>query len=113
MDKLKLKLCKTCVRGSCCRHGVSVCLFEVATIIKKNKHLKIRKPWFKYIGVDHEDTKSGFDFETKIVNGRCIFQGKDKRCLIYATRPSTCREFPYYKGKISHDYGELCHLEER
>ena len=65
--KPDLKLCKTCVKGSCCRHGVSACLFEVATILKKNKHLMIKKPWFIYIGVDFEHTESGFDFETKVI----------------------------------------------
>jgi len=111
--KPDLKSCKTCTQGSCCRHGVSACLFEVAEILKKNKHLKIKKPWFKYIGVDFEDTESGFDFETIIVNGKCIFQGKDMRCRIYKTRPKACREFPYWKKRVSHDYHELCHIPKK
>ncbi len=105
-----LKLCKICTHGSCCRHGVSVCLFEVARILKKNKHLKIKKPWFKYIGVDFEDTESGYDFETLVVNGKCIFQDQKMRCRIYPTRPTACREFPHWKGEVSHDYHELCHI---
>lgn len=113
LAKLDPKLCKTCFKGSCCRHGVSVCLFEVADILKKNKHLNIKKPWFDYIGVDFEDTESGFDFETKIVKGKCIFQGKDMLCRIYKTRPSACREFPHWKGKLSHDYHELCHVAKK
>jgi Fe-S-cluster containining protein len=111
--KINLKHCKTCREASCCRHGVSACLFEVAEILKKSKNLKIKKPWFVYIGVDSEDTESGFDFETKIVEGRCIFQGKDMRCRIYKIRPSACREFPHWKGKISHDYYELCHIAQK
>lgn len=111
--KPHLKLCKTCFQGSCCRVGASACLFEVATILKKNRNLKIKKPWFNYIGVDFEDTESGFDFETKVVNGKCIFQGKDMRCRIYKTRPNVCREFPYWKERVSHDYDELCHIPAR
>jgi Fe-S-cluster containining protein len=107
--KPDLKLCKVCAQGSCCRNGVSACLFEVATILKKNKNLKIKKPWFKYVGVDFEDTESGFDFETLIIDGKCIFQDKSMRCRIYMTRPSACREFPHWKGKVSYDYHWLCH----
>lgn len=106
------KVCKFCVKGSCCRDGASACLFEVARILKKNKHLKIKKPWFVYIGIDFEHTESGFDFETRRVRGRCIFQGKDMRCRIYKTRPGVCREFPYWKGRVSHDYDRLCHLAD-
>lgn len=109
MGKLNLKFCKTCVKGSCCHVGVSVCLFEVATILKKNTHLRIKKPWFKYIGIDFKHTESGFDFETKVIGGKCIFQDKNMRCRIYKTRPSACREFPHWKGKVSHDYASLCH----
>jgi Fe-S-cluster containining protein len=111
--KPDLKSCKTCSQGSCCRHGVSACLFEVATILKKNKHLKIKKPWFKYIGIDFEETESGYDFETNIINGKCIFQDKNMRCRIYKTRPSACRAFPYWKNKVSHDYRELCHIPSK
>ena len=109
MRKIDLKLCKKCAKGSCCRHGVSACLYEVATILKKNKHLKIKKPWFKYIGIDFEHTESGYDFETKVIGGKCIFQDKNMRCRIYKTRPLACREFPHWKGKVSHDYDVLCH----
>ena len=108
MSKIDLEVCKTCVEGSCCRHGVSACLFEVARILKNHRYLNIKKPWFKYIGIDFEDTESGFDFETRVVRGKCIFQAKNMRCRIYKDRPSACREFPYWKGKVSHDYKELC-----
>jgi Fe-S-cluster containining protein len=112
MKKINLRLCKTCSQGSCCRHGVSACLFEVATILKKNKHLKIKKPWFKYKGIDFVHTESGYDFETKIIRGKCIFQDKYMRCRIYKTRPLACREFPYWKGKVSHDFEVLCHMHK-
>lgn len=101
-----LALCKICDQGSCCRHGVEVDLWEVADILKYR--LDIPKPWFAYLGRS-KDFPSGFRFTTLLKDKRCIFQGEDKRCRVYAIRPRYCVEFPLEDGKKAPYYHELCH----
>lgn len=102
-----LPMCGVCGKGSCCRYGVEVDLFEVAVILKKNPSLP--KPWFEYLGRD-KNLPSGFKFTTVLRNRRCVFQDARGLCSVYEVRPRYCIEFPLEGGKRAPFYHDLCHL---
>ncbi len=107
--KLKIHdpvLCRECVVGACCRYGVEVDLFEAARILKLS--LDIPRPWFHFIRRDKR-SPSGFVFGTVLRERRCVFQGHDRRCRVYALRPRFCREFPLEDGRRAPYYLSLCH----
>ncbi len=101
-----LHLCKKCKLGSCCSDGVELDLFEVARILRKNPD--VPKPWFRYLSRDKR-FPSGFRFTTVTRGRRCVFQGADRRCAIYAIRPRFCREFPMEGDRRAPQYLYLCH----
>jgi Fe-S-cluster containining protein len=101
-----LDLCKECVVGACCREGVEVDLYEVAAILKTD--LDIPRPWFHFLRRDKR-SPSGFVFGTNLRVRRCVFQGADRRCLVYSVRPRYCREFPLEGTRRAPEYHSLCH----
>ena len=111
IDHKKLKihdpaLCRECTLGACCRYGVEVDLFEAARILAKD--LAIARPWFHFLRRDKR-FPSGFVFGTNLRKRRCVFQGHDRRCVIYDVRPRFCREFPLEDNRRAPDYLILCH----
>lgn len=105
-----LKLCKTCSKGSCCRYGVEVDLFEMARILEEP--LDIPKPWFEFLQRDKR-FPSGYKFTTVLKNRRCVFQDEKKQCRIYAIRPRFCVEFPLESGRRAPEYHSLCHRAKK
>ena len=97
--------CSDCKSGKCCRDGVDVDLEEAKRISRLR--LKIRKPWFEDLFRD-DNSPSGWVVGTAIRDNRCVFQDKNKRCLVYRLRPRYCREFPYEGGRPAPFYEELC-----
>ncbi len=108
--KPDLALCSECYRGTCCRQGVEVDLFEVAQILKMK--LDIPKPWFVFLSRDKR-TPSGYKFSTLLKNRRCIFQDDNMRCRIYEVRPRYCAEFPFEDGRVAPFYRDLCHHSKK
>ena len=100
-----LSMCTTCVTGSCCKDGVEVDLEEAKRISKLN--INLRKPWFVNLLEDSE-MPSGWSVSTTVRHGRCVFQRKDYKCMIYEYRPTFCRDFPLEKGRIAEFYNYLC-----
>ncbi len=98
--------CRECKVGSCCSDGVEIDLLEVARILRKDPD--IPKPWFRYLSRDKR-FPSGFRFTTVTRGRRCVFQGVDRRCAIYAIRPRFCREFPMEGDRLAPQYPYLCH----
>ncbi len=97
--------CPDCCSGSCCQDGVELSKEEIRQIVALSP--KVNKPWFKK--ADKKcNPEPGFEYETILVNNTCIFQDKDKRCVVYPVRPSHCREFPLEDGKLAQYYGYLC-----
>lgn len=101
----KPHVCKACKTGACCRLGVEMDLKEAAKIADLDLNLK--KPWFACLFKD-ESFSSGWGVDTVVRHGRCVFQQKDKKCLIYLYRPTACREFPLEDGKFARYYEHLC-----
>jgi len=100
-----LKNCKICKSGSCCQEGVEVTEEEMLRIEKLNP--AVEKPWFKLI--DPNDAPDpGYNHETIVRNGRCVFQRDDKLCSVYSVRPQNCADFPLELGKPALYYERLC-----
>ena len=99
-----LKLCDSCVTGSCCQDGVDVDLDEA----KKISQLKIRlkKPWFENLTKD-KDASSGWAVDTVLRNNRCVFQKENYKCLIYKYRPKHCRDFTLERDVVAKYYHYL------
>ncbi|MBU2540982.1 MAG: YkgJ family cysteine cluster protein [Candidatus Omnitrophica bacterium] len=97
--------CNGCRSGACCTDGVELSKQEMARIQAFNPNLK--KPWFRKTPKIHESAP-GFEYETRIRQGRCVFLSSDRLCAIYPVRPSNCREFPLEDGEIAEFYKLLC-----
>ena len=106
MKKRLLKICTACKTGSCCREGVELNKNEIERIEKFDPPIK--KPWFKLVDLEEYDVDPDHPYEMVLRNKRCVFQGDNKRCLIYSVRPRHCAEFPLESGKIAEYYEELC-----
>ena len=104
MHKLKID-CESCRTGDCCQEGVDVDVEEAKHISQLK--LSIKKPWFEDFFKD-ESSPSGWAVGTIVRNNRCIFQDKNKKCLIYDVRPRYCREFPHEGVTVAPFYKELC-----
>ncbi|MDD5356170.1 MAG: YkgJ family cysteine cluster protein [Candidatus Omnitrophica bacterium] len=104
-EKEFLKLCNSCISGSCCQDGVEVDLEEAKKISRLK--IKLRKPWFENLSKD-KDMPSGWAVSTTVRNNRCVFQKGNYKCLIYPHRPTYCRDFPLEHGKIAQYYHYLC-----
>lgn len=100
-----LERCKTCKSGLCCQEGVELNQEEMKRIAEFNPEVK--RPWFGLIDAEDEPDP-GYTHETLVRDGRCIFQHKDKRCLVYEVRPAYCAEFPLEDGKLAKYYKRLC-----
>ena len=100
-----LEKCTNCITGSCCKDGVEVDLEEAKKISKLN--IKLKKPWFVNLQED-ADMPSGWSLSTTVRHGRCVFQRKDYKCMIYEFRPTFCRDFPLEKGRLAEFYNYLC-----
>lgn len=103
--KKLLRRCQGCESGSCCQEGAELNKEEIRKILKFNPPIK--KPWFRLADPEYEP-EPDYPYETRLKNGRCIFQDKDKRCLIYEVRPKKCAEFPLENGKLAEYYKRLC-----
>lgn len=104
MEKL-LERCNSCKSGSCCQEGVEITEAE----IKKIEELGsvVAKPWFKVM-CPEDNPDPGYLYKTIVREGRCVFQGADKKCRVYAIRPKNCAEFPLEEGKLAQYYHDLC-----
>lgn len=104
MEKL-LERCTSCKSGSCCQEGVELSREEARRIIALAP--EINRPWFRLVHPE-DNPAPGYNYETLVKNGRCIFQAPDKKCLVYKVRPKNCAEFPLEDGKIAEYYEKLC-----
>lgn len=104
-EKEIFKICKTCLKGTCCKDGVDVDLEQAKKISKLR--LKLKRPWFRDLFRD-SDMPSGWALSTAVKKGSCIFQAKDYRCRIYNYRPKYCRDFPIEHGGMAEFYHYLC-----
>ncbi len=97
--------CEGCRTGSCCVDGVELSKEEMRKIeaIKP----KVKKPWFRKTPKIYEPLP-GFENETIVRNGSCIFLSSDRLCHVYPVRPSNCREFPLEDEEIAEFYQLLC-----
>lgn len=100
-----LERCKACKPGMCCRDGVEVTKEEMKKIEAFGP--KIKKPWFEPIEPDEISDSDHVD-TTVIRGGTCVFQAKNKLCVVYEVRPNYCAEFPLESGEIAEHYEELC-----
>lgn len=97
--------CPGCCSGSCCKEGVELSKDEIKAIIFFNPAVK--KPWFRKVD-KLCNPEAGSEYETVLRSGTCVFQAKDKRCIVYPVRPSYCRQFPLEDGKLAPFYEPLC-----
>ena len=104
MQKI-LEKCNRCESGSCCEEGVELSKDEVRRIIAWAPQVK--KPWFRLVDPEN-DPAPGYNYETLVRDGRCVFQREDKKCRIYSVRPKHCNEFPLEGGKLAQYYHRLC-----
>lgn len=100
-----LENCSLCKLGFCCEEGVELSKEEARKIIVSSPQVK--KPWFRLVDPEN-DPVPGYNYETIIRDGRCIFQADDKKCRIYNVRPKNCAEFPLEDGKVAQYYERLC-----
>ncbi len=107
-DKLRkelLEICKSCRKGSCCFGGVDVDLVKALKISMLD--LDIEKPWFEYLHRD-KNLPSGWAVETVVRDDACVFQRKDRRCVIYKIRPRYCVDYPFENGGLARNYKYFC-----
>ncbi len=86
--------CKCC--GHCC-HGV-----KTVSVSKKEQE-RIAK----FLGIGLEELKEGFlvtegvSTSMKVVDGHCIFYGKDGLCSIHPVKPFHCKRWPLHPSILS------------
>lgn len=107
--KYKKGLCDDC-KATCCTLPVDAYLSDLVRMklisefeAEAGNEKKVAKLLIKQGIIERFNSKTGVFTLTRMANGDCLYLDKySRRCTIYETRPTTCREHPQVGPRPNH-----------